>query len=263
MVLTLRLGRVYERWWQVRQAFSCVGSTATSLSQRVSAWADPNCPRQQRLAADTRRWAVVWHFSILHVCQNASAIHPDGAKLLTPEEMAIYKPARKGRQVAVDKLVQLISDFDFEEKKFNALEQLLQRGVTAAGICTGVRFQALPYSLTTISTGFVELFLVSLLLLMVQPTGPGNHPDSVADTLFTVCVVWALYFGICLLFLGADEVANQLEDPFPWLPLYDIVATTERDAMRVPDELKALREAERARQRREEEGERGLVVAPS
>lgn len=184
MLLTLRLGRVYERWSQVWGAFSDVGNAAKSLSLRVSAWADPKCPRQQHLAADMRRWAVVWHHSIFHVCTNASAIHQEGAKLLTPDEMAIYKPARKGREVAEDRLVQLITDFDSDLIK--SLDSILQRGVQSANVCTGVRFQALPYSLTLISTGFVELFLISLVLMMVQPASPLNHPDTVQDTVFTV-----------------------------------------------------------------------------
>jgi len=266
MVLTLRLGRAYERWWAARQAFSSVGSAATALCQRLCLWApeddgdegarnedgdgnggkDGKEGAREGPGAAMRRWAVCWHYSILHVCRSASALHPDAAALLSEEELAVYSGARKGRQICVDRLLQIISDADLEEKKFQAIEQILQRGVAAAGVCTGVRFQSMPYAITLVSTGFTELFLVTCVLLLVQTSSLTDAKETLGDTLFTVTAVLALYFGVNLLFLGADEVANQLEDPFPFLPLEDIAATTLRDAARVPAEMRALRAAEAA-----------------
>ena len=34
LLLTLRMGRVYDRWWEARKAFSAVGSTAVQLAAR-------------------------------------------------------------------------------------------------------------------------------------------------------------------------------------------------------------------------------------
>lgn len=38
-----------------------------------------------------------------------------------------------------------------------------------------------------------------------------------------------LYLLICILMLGVDCIANQLEQPFPYMPLLDIADTTLRD----------------------------------
>jgi len=111
-----------------------------------------------------------------------------------------------------------------------------------------------------ISLGFLEIFLLTLVLLMVQTApGPNNQPDAWGDTIFTVVVVLLLYFAINTLFLGADEVANAMEDPSHWLPLRAICESTQRDVMRVLDDMRALRRAEAAeaarRQRRRVEEE--------
>ena len=269
IILTLRLGRAYERWWAARQAFSAVGSAATALCQRFKLWApdggDGGGSGEEGPAAAMTRWAIAWHYSILHVCRGARALHKDAARLLAPEELAVYAAARKGRQICVEALLQITSDADLEAKKFDALEAILQRGVAAAGVCTGVRFQALPYGLTLMSSGFVEFFLVALVLAMVQEASAAGKAagDTFADTAFTVASVLALYLGVNLLFLGADEVANQLEDPFPWLPLEDIAATTARNAARAPGELRALRAAARARHAKGAAGAAAALVGGS
>jgi hypothetical protein len=146
MLLTLRLGRVYERWWLFRQTFSVVGSTAMALSQRAAAWI-----QDERIAADIRRWAVAWHWSVYQVCMGEPEISPDGARLLTEEERELYGAAPKGRQLAVDKLLQLITDADLEPNKFLALEMLVQHGVAASGKCVGIKFTAIAYPLSLIS----------------------------------------------------------------------------------------------------------------
>jgi predicted membrane chloride channel (bestrophin family) len=256
MLLTLRLGRVYERWFMFRQSFSVVGSTATGLSQRVSEWV-----KDEQLAADVRRWAIAWHYAVMQVCQGEPSLHPEGAKYLTEDEMEVYRPSRKGRQLCVNKLVQLIADAReknlVDDMKFFSLDTMLQNGASASGRCVGIKFQCLPLSLTLVSTGFIELFLLTLVLMLLQQSeGVANVKESVADTLFTVAVVLAIYFGINLLFLGSDEVANQLEDPSAWLPLREMVETTERDVMRVPAEMAALRRCDELREKRSEGGGR-------
>ncbi|MBZ5782306.1 hypothetical protein, partial [Klebsiella aerogenes] len=40
------------------------------------------------------------------------------------------------------------------------------------------------------------------------------------------------YFFTAILMLGVDEVASQLEQPFPHLPLHDIAESTLRDVDR-------------------------------
>ena len=41
-----------------------------------------------------------------------------------------------------------------------------------------------------------------------------------------------LLFYLCFFLQSVDEVSNQMEDPFELIPLYDIMATYERDINR-------------------------------
>jgi len=56
LLLTLRLGRVYERWWAARQAFSALGSTCVQAAARALLWGG------EEAADGVARWAVAWHF---------------------------------------------------------------------------------------------------------------------------------------------------------------------------------------------------------
>jgi hypothetical protein len=49
-----------------------------------------------------------------------------------------------------------------------------------------------------------------------------------------------LYFLVCMLMLGIDEVCSQLEQPFPHMPLKDIVETTLRDINRTEEEAETM-----------------------
>lgn len=56
LLLTLRLGRVYERWWAARVAFAQLGSTCIQAAGRTAGWAG------ETEADAVARWAVTWHF---------------------------------------------------------------------------------------------------------------------------------------------------------------------------------------------------------
>ena len=56
---------------------------------------------------------------------------------------------------------------------------------------------------------------------------------------------FALYLGLNLLFLGALAAADKLEDPFPRLPMADIVDTTRRDVERVAGQVVGLEKLRR------------------
>ena len=63
-----------------------------------------------------------------------------------------------------------------------------------------------PYAFLLMSTGFIEISLI-MLPLGIFGTAQG---DSVSDRVTVHCLLLLYYFLICCLFLGADEVANQL-----------------------------------------------------
>lgn len=81
------------------------------------------------------------------------------------------------------------------------------------------QFQATPYSITIMSTGFLQIFLMFMPVAIVHVRGLDSHP----------ALGIVIYFFAAVLLLGVDEVANQLERPWAYIPLDDIVAGTVRD----------------------------------
>jgi predicted membrane chloride channel (bestrophin family) len=108
------------------------------------------------------------------------------------------------------------------------METAVQAGTRAMGICSRLKFQCMPYSVTLIATGFLQIFLMFLPMAIITVQEPVHNGDHPAFGL-------VIHFCICVLMLGVDEVANQLEQPFPHIPLVDIVDTTIRDIDRWGD----------------------------
>lgn len=61
LLLSFRVNRTYDRWWQARQGFSGVGGAAVALSQQAVQWVqDPairvsgSCPKLSKVLRDDR-----------------------------------------------------------------------------------------------------------------------------------------------------------------------------------------------------------------
>jgi predicted membrane chloride channel (bestrophin family) len=313
LLLVIRLNRVYDRWQVARSSFAQIGSAALAICQRFDAWAGAHeddegdeadqvgakgggaesggVPRdgdgdggdsgggrswRRRLCEDACRWSVVWHHAALQVLMGRARIAERAVGWLHRDELELYGRSRKGRQMAVLKLLQLFRAADFEAPVLLSVEGALQRGVQAQGACTSIRLQAMPYSLSLLSTGFMEVFLLLLPLSSLGTTAGGGamgaalagagaeagaaagsprpsllaqhepeRPHTKAEALFTAFVLLLVFFFINLLFLAADEVANQLEQPFDWLPADDMVDSTARDCVRALAEARELRALDR------------------
>jgi hypothetical protein len=142
------------------------------------------------------------------ILRDTPAISPDAD--LTPAEAKIYAASRKGRQLAILRLSQLIHDGGFDIPRTQLMDRLLQAGTAGSGVCTGIKFQAMPYSLSLLGAGFTELFLV-LLPLTGLPTNEhaaAGSAHEVAGAVFTVFIVLLFIFFINVLLLGADEVGG-------------------------------------------------------
>jgi predicted membrane chloride channel (bestrophin family) len=103
------------------------------------------------------------------------------------------------------------------------MEAVVQAGVSAMGTCSRLKFQSTPYSLNLICTGFLQVFLMFLPVAVIKMST--SHPFDGDHPIFGLVI----YSFTCVLMLGVDEVANQLEQPFPHMPMVDIVDTTIRD----------------------------------
>lgn len=93
-----------------RQAFAGVGNAGLSLSQQAM-----TCIRDPAVRDEVRRWSKIWHYSIMHVCSfSKDGIHHDGAALMSGDELALYSSSRKGRNLVVNNLRQLVASADLD-----------------------------------------------------------------------------------------------------------------------------------------------------
>ena len=106
---------------------------------------------------------MVWHFSILQIVRADTEPHPTSAALLHEDELALYRQSRKPRQLASSQLRLLVCEgrqHGLSEEQAIAMDATIVKGIGDASACVRVRFQAMPHSLTLISTGFLQIWLV-------------------------------------------------------------------------------------------------------
>lgn len=101
-------------------------------------------------------------------------------------------------------------------------------------------FSPLSSPVANLSTGFVLFFTGLYPLTALPPASPALHDVDLDSVLFTLALEYFLYVIICVLFLGADEMANSMEDCFLHLPLREIAVGATRDVQEALDALVAL-----------------------
>jgi hypothetical protein len=89
LLLTLRLNRTYERWWDAWRNFRRLGDCAVALTQQATVLA----PSEPGLQGEVARWAVLWCYSVMQFCAGAPAIDPLARQLLSPAEACVYDAA--------------------------------------------------------------------------------------------------------------------------------------------------------------------------
>ena len=119
---------------------------------------------------------------------------PETRELLDAEEWAVYAAAPTRRQVPWLKMQQLLAGADLPDAQALLMDTWLQRCDAEADAVARFRSTALPYNLTLLSTGFIQIWV------MLLPVG------YISDW-------WALffYFWLSLVLLACDELATQLE----------------------------------------------------
>lgn len=75
------------------------------------------------------RWAKLWPYSIMQVVTDSKVIDSTAAALMSNEELALYSSARKGRQVVVSQLRQLMAMADMRESEVRAARPQTGRAV--------------------------------------------------------------------------------------------------------------------------------------
>ena len=235
LVLAWRLNRGYERWWAARTSLAGVGSSAMVFFQ-VLATNLPKTPEGIELLDKARRFCSIWTYALKQVVTFATTIDPAAAAYLFPEELEVYKSAKhKVRQLITSVLLQVLAESNLDNQRYSAASQALQRGIFSQGDCVRIKFQAMPQSLTSATTGFVLIWCTLLPFGIITWTN---------NTVYPIDLI--LVGIIALLLLSLDEVAAQLEDPFELMPLEEICSAYERDINKVTTDINKMAIASRA-----------------
>eukprot|EP00798_Chlamydomonas_sp_ICE-L_P016392 gene16392-22594_t len=226
LLLAFKLNRAYDRWKAARRAFGRCGTRSTFLfTQAVAYIKDP------KLLRAYRRFLSVYTFAVMQTALAEPELDPKAAAMLLPRELALYKKSSKGIQVIITKLHLLSSAAQLSTARMLAMEATVAELWLNAMICANIRSQALPYGLSLISLGFVQIWCTLLPL--------GLNSDTYGVQEFIRVPATAL---ITLVLLSVDEVATQLEQPFPMLPLAFLANSSMTDIARVEQEAAELRD---------------------
>lgn len=243
LLLSYRLNRSYDRWWEARKAFSGIGSASTALAIQATTWVSKDCPQ---LLENFRRWTIVWAFSVKQVLEDAKELDPIASELLYPEELAVYKASRKGRQVVVTKLYQLIEEArveaDLPDEATAIMLETVANGVRSSGDCTRIHYQCMPIGIAYACGGFVQIWCYLFPFGVIQDLDGFNgqwYFLSTPETGGFILMLIALALAVLML-LGIDEVTNQLEHPYHLLPLEALAMTYHRDINRTLQEATDL-----------------------
>ena len=217
--------------------------------------------------------------SLLQTLTDSKSPHPAVAAVLRPDEYAAYVASDKPRQLAAVEVTRRLDALSTARPALTVpAYALLDRGVAASGALTSIKLQALPLAITLTCTGFLLLFLFTYPRAgLAIKKGVGAHDDAMESVWFTLAIQFfqartrakrdegreesaralaktttpdapsplspssppSQFAVINILLLGADEVANALEEPFVAIPLEAMAMTTARDAARVMAEARA------------------------
>ena len=165
------------------------------------------------------RCAGLWTPARLFRCTVAAAIAEGGHSLCPPSLSPPHTPATY---------------------QFLAMNDALAKGNSDMGTCGRVFFYAMPYSLSLVCTGFLEIWLLLLPIATTvdkvaageAPHVPAAPPPAAGAIALSVAWDLAMHALACILTLGVDEVTNQLEQPFAYIPTLDMSDATLRAVQR-------------------------------
>lgn len=164
-----------------------VGATG-SLPRAPSAGGRPAGPGPAPLAVSSLRPPLA--------AVQPRQLMPEARELLDAQEYEVYVAAATRRQMPWLKMQQLLAEAAPPNAQALLMDTWLQRCDAEADTVARFRSTALPYNLTLLNTGFLQIWILLLPIGFIQH---GNW--------------WALwpYFWLALLLLACDELATQLE----------------------------------------------------
>ncbi|GAX74842.1 hypothetical protein CEUSTIGMA_g2288.t1 [Chlamydomonas eustigma] len=242
LLLAFRINRTYERWKEARASMAAVVNGLLNLFSQAATWI-----RDPVMIDLFRRFCILWAYAMKQALTNTNSLEPAALSLLHPEELSIYSGSKKGRQVVVTMLRELISQASLNSDQFRAMEDVIQATQRSGGDALRHKSQALPQGVSLMCSGIVQIWCLLLPIALINPTyQPGSTSVASQGNGYFASFDWlgsVISLTIAVMLMGCDEMASQLEDPFDMMPLDEIVLSCENDINRVEKELSMLREA--------------------
>ena len=175
------------------------------------------------LALDTcQKWLTVFPYALIMQLLALKELPNEARIHLTLKEILLLESTGKPRKYVLMKLQKLLNQFNFSLEKYLSIEKLLQDTENAAAECRRIKFTALPFSLSQYCTGFVMIWSCVIPFGMDGAIVSGGGRSTGIVSIWATSVIILLF---CFMMLAVDEIANQLEDPFHSLPLFDSLKT--------------------------------------
>ncbi len=237
LLLAMRLNRTYERFWLARQSFGGIGFNNVQAVHWMAVWCE-----DKALVPKFMSWLSTYHYAVMKLMLAQSKIHPDVAAILSPEELAVVDATEKPRELAALQIINILGKANLGKDQVLVISELLNNAAKEGGTCVRIKFQAIPYSISLVCTGFVFIWLLFLPLGLFRGVQISAE-FAVVDIVCQYVVMEVAFLFLALLLLACDEISNQLEDPFYQLPLYEIAKSSGLQLRRTIENLEALNEA--------------------
>lgn len=246
IIISLKISRIYDRFWAARQAFGKLGGNANAMMQLLVIYSGsiPNetmSELEKTNALDEfQRWLIVFPYALIMQLLALKELPNEARIHLGLKQIHLLESTAKPRKYVLMKLQKILHQFNLPMEKYLSIEKLLQDTESAAAECRRIKFTALPYSISQYCTGFLMIWSC------VIPFGVDGAIEGSGKTtgVLSIWVAAAVMLLFCFMMLAVDEIANQLEDPFHSLPLFDSLRTAVDHLTAVRRDFDLLEKAE-------------------
>lgn len=229
LVLSVKLSKVYDRFWSARENFGKIRGLLNMIMQLMVLYCKTNAVKEMPkeevdILLDTlSTWCTVFPYAVTMQLLSLTQVPVEVIPLLQYEEIELLQSTAKPRKFVLMKIQSIVHTFDLSTCQYLSIQKLIQECEIAAATCRRIKFTALPYNISQVCTGFVMIWLCIIPFGMQETNS--NTTESHSEKIISIWIEAMIIFLFSLMMLCVDEVANQLEDPFHSLPLFDSLKT--------------------------------------
>jgi putative membrane protein len=198
LLLVFRTNASYDRFWEGRKMWGSIINESRNLARGAAV----HLRTAPQLQASVAKWTTVFVYAVMHRLRREQTVG-EGAKLLTPAEVAEFQAAEHLPMLAARRLSEtlraarddgLISDYIL-----TTLDQNTQLLVDYLGACERIQRTPLPFAYMVHLRRTLIWYCFTLPFALVQ--------EYQWATVFDIFLVAYIMFGI-------EEIGVIIEDPF-------------------------------------------------